>query len=252
MKKIFLGLLLTLLSQSLHARYFDPEGGRFINRDPLEYVDGMNLYAGYFAQRFQIDPMGTEITETKPEGHRSILDSMNTVKDVFNKDTEKDKSRREAIKKALNLPKLTNKCFTVKVYYITEEDNETTMDQYFDINKSLKNKKCFATLYFGHGDTPTQKKLNAMKDSFDFNKSCEGTKHGMYSCYGGNYNEILDGRGKKIAGSKERNPIGVIEVIDQFGKDYKSIIEKLEKMCKCCDEKPVLYILLGDLNAKPD
>lgn len=61
MKKIFLGLLFVLLSQSVHARYFDPEGGRFINRDPIEYIDGMNLYAGYFAQRFMIDPAGTTV-----------------------------------------------------------------------------------------------------------------------------------------------------------------------------------------------
>jgi RHS repeat-associated protein len=40
------------------ARYYDPTQGRFIGRDPLEYVDGMSLYAGYFAGRFSIDPSG--------------------------------------------------------------------------------------------------------------------------------------------------------------------------------------------------
>jgi RHS repeat-associated protein len=40
------------------ARYYSDELGRFINRDPLEYVDGMSLYAGYFAQRFGLDPSG--------------------------------------------------------------------------------------------------------------------------------------------------------------------------------------------------
>jgi len=30
-------------------RYFSPELGRFISRDPAGYVDGMGLYAGYFA-----------------------------------------------------------------------------------------------------------------------------------------------------------------------------------------------------------
>ena len=34
------------------ARYYSDELGRFISRDPLGYVDGMRLYAGYFAQRF--------------------------------------------------------------------------------------------------------------------------------------------------------------------------------------------------------
>ena len=58
MKKIFLGLLLTLLSQFLQARYYDPDMGRFASRDPIGYSDGMNLYAGYFAQSFQMDPSG--------------------------------------------------------------------------------------------------------------------------------------------------------------------------------------------------
>jgi len=32
--------------------------GRFVNRDPIGYVDGMNLYGGYFAESFGVDPMG--------------------------------------------------------------------------------------------------------------------------------------------------------------------------------------------------
>ena len=43
------------------ARYYSDELGRFISRDPLGYVDGMSLYAGYFAQRFEMDPSGTII-----------------------------------------------------------------------------------------------------------------------------------------------------------------------------------------------
>ncbi len=40
------------------ARYFDNEMGRFISRDPLGFVDGMSLYNGYFAERFNLDLMG--------------------------------------------------------------------------------------------------------------------------------------------------------------------------------------------------
>ena len=54
------------IGHSLSARYFDPEMGRFANRDPLEYKDGMNLYAGYFAQEFKLDPMGTTIVTDCP------------------------------------------------------------------------------------------------------------------------------------------------------------------------------------------
>jgi RHS repeat-associated protein len=39
------------------ARYFDSGLGRFIGRDPLGYVDGMSLYAGYFVPN-GVDPSG--------------------------------------------------------------------------------------------------------------------------------------------------------------------------------------------------
>ena len=38
-------------------RWYDPELGRFINRDPLGYVDGMSLYRGYFVPS-GVDPTG--------------------------------------------------------------------------------------------------------------------------------------------------------------------------------------------------
>jgi RHS repeat-associated protein len=39
------------------ARYYSPVLGRFISRDPLGYVDGMNLYAAYFVPN-STDPHG--------------------------------------------------------------------------------------------------------------------------------------------------------------------------------------------------
>ena len=39
------------------ARYYDPNTGEFISRDPLEYVDGMSLYRGYFVPG-ATDPSG--------------------------------------------------------------------------------------------------------------------------------------------------------------------------------------------------
>jgi len=42
------------------GRYYDGLLGRFLNRDPLGYVDGYSLYAGYFAWGFGVDPSGME------------------------------------------------------------------------------------------------------------------------------------------------------------------------------------------------
>jgi len=40
------------------GRMYDAELGRFPNRDPAEYPDGYNLYAGYFAMWMGMDPSG--------------------------------------------------------------------------------------------------------------------------------------------------------------------------------------------------
>lgn len=48
------------------ARTYDPVQGRFKQRDPLGYVDGMNLYAGYFVP-VDLDPFGlVSVTYTDP------------------------------------------------------------------------------------------------------------------------------------------------------------------------------------------
>ena len=41
------------------ARFYDPDTGEFISRDPLGYVDGMSLYRGYFVPG-AVDPLGLQ------------------------------------------------------------------------------------------------------------------------------------------------------------------------------------------------
>jgi RHS repeat-associated protein len=40
------------------ARYYDPQQGRFIGRDSLEYIDGYSTYMAYFATKQGMDPTG--------------------------------------------------------------------------------------------------------------------------------------------------------------------------------------------------
>ena len=42
------------------ARYYSPQLGQFISRDPLGYVDGMSQYRAYFVLG-GLDPMGTDL-----------------------------------------------------------------------------------------------------------------------------------------------------------------------------------------------
>ena len=57
------------------ARYYSTELGQFISRDPLEYVDGMNIYSGYFARGFANDPSG----EISTIGSSDITEEYNIV-----------------------------------------------------------------------------------------------------------------------------------------------------------------------------
>jgi len=45
----------------LRARYYDPHTAEFISTDPLEYVDGMSLFRGYFVV-IGVDPFGRDLT----------------------------------------------------------------------------------------------------------------------------------------------------------------------------------------------
>ncbi len=45
------------------ARYYSGSLGRFVNRDPLGYVDGMNLYAAYYVPN-KLDPYGQTVNIT--------------------------------------------------------------------------------------------------------------------------------------------------------------------------------------------
>ncbi len=47
----------------IRARYYDPLTGEFTSRDPLEYVDGMSLYRGYFGIG-GVDPFGLNWVDT--------------------------------------------------------------------------------------------------------------------------------------------------------------------------------------------
>ncbi len=56
----------------IRARYYQPLTGEFTSRDPLEYVDGMSLYRGYFVPN-AVDPFGLcEPVGVTPEGKQII------------------------------------------------------------------------------------------------------------------------------------------------------------------------------------
>ena len=68
------------------ARYHDANLGRFISRDPLEYIDGLSLYAAYFAQNFAMDPEGMKRRrkwKRKTPGYRDKVKCMAECADYY-------------------------------------------------------------------------------------------------------------------------------------------------------------------------
>jgi RHS repeat-associated protein len=55
------------------ARMLHPVIGRFMQRDPLGYVDGMSLYAAYHVLQGAVDPEGTSIAPGNPLPPGNIL-----------------------------------------------------------------------------------------------------------------------------------------------------------------------------------
>jgi hypothetical protein len=51
------------------ARYYDPETGEFVSQDPLDYVDGMSQYRGYFVPG-AVDSSGQDVITVKPKGDK--------------------------------------------------------------------------------------------------------------------------------------------------------------------------------------
>ncbi|MCC5830916.1 MAG: RHS repeat-associated core domain-containing protein, partial [Phycisphaeraceae bacterium] len=67
---LFTGYRYNSETGTYHARNreYHPLLGRFMQRDPLGYVDGGNLYAGYFVMWGGVDPMGLEGEATTHTG----------------------------------------------------------------------------------------------------------------------------------------------------------------------------------------
>ncbi len=57
--------------------------GRFISRDPLGYVDGTNLYAGYFSMNLLGDPFGLTNKCTASASGKAVSLSWKTYSDWY-------------------------------------------------------------------------------------------------------------------------------------------------------------------------
>ncbi len=74
------------------ARYYDPENGRWLQRDPLEYVDGMSLYEYVRSGPSQnIDPEGLTCNVCGPDVSRQVRSAIRKVTIKYNRLTAAQK-----------------------------------------------------------------------------------------------------------------------------------------------------------------
>lgn len=85
------------------ARYYNAELGRFISRDPLTFVDGMNMYAGYFSLYGLTDPMGLDLSQDENEMQRQ-RDLFKKIMEEAAKNAEKDNDPTPATSNGLDDP----------------------------------------------------------------------------------------------------------------------------------------------------
>ena len=74
------------------ARYFEPELGVFVSRDPLGFVDGYALYQGWFHTFFSYDPSGCLADTPVTVGVGADNDSIQTLLDKIYQRMKKETS----------------------------------------------------------------------------------------------------------------------------------------------------------------
>ena len=154
------------------ARYYDPAKGRFIQRDPLEYVDGYNLYQYAVSNPINLlDPSGLEVTKERKAGTDYIDDWMKESRD------EDLKEYRQTAEKLKNSTKFKTAARRAQET-LEEKTKENRYTQFFDglaeLGKEFDKvetlfisgsdtagqfaehaakcgKECVVSLYFGHG-----------------------------------------------------------------------------------------------------
>ncbi len=117
------------------ARYWDPALGRFLARDPIGYVDGMNLYQGYFVHG-GVDPSGLRVV-IAPEGNGMDLTWVpnqrpgpwnSSVPPVFTPPTTYREGVIAVLNGYLDAPVQIGKSMTEAAYVLSGNNPEVTMD----------------------------------------------------------------------------------------------------------------------------
>jgi RHS repeat-associated protein len=112
------------------ARYFEPELGVFVSRDPLGFVDGKSVYQGWFELRFKLDFSGrsTHYNVNDPQYH--IPPGWNTFEKLFDEDFQ------ATISFCDGFTKVTRRYWYHAVRYIIENNETKERKEYIQFDQS--------------------------------------------------------------------------------------------------------------------
>lgn len=250
------------------ARYYDPLQGRFLQRDPLGLDVRINFYEYALGQPTRYtDPYGLEIGD-QPNPDYSYADEV--FKYYADQSGQKINNTGLSAKQlgsiknmVANLKSLKGNgtgCPTVKVIYVTTKGPGVGVPE-FAANAGKE--PCTISWYFGHGanDAGTVDKVKKAIGGRDVpkvpdgkNGACMAPRYGVYSCFAGFYNSVIDPANRATAFNpmnggvpSETDSAGIA---DYFNKNFTDTKKQIADMCKCCDGKVELRLYFGSFRER--
>ncbi|MCC5829801.1 MAG: hypothetical protein JJU36_10185 [Phycisphaeraceae bacterium] len=145
-----------------HARFrgreYHPLLGRFMQRDPLGYVDGGNLYAGYFVRWGGVDPMGLLSVAELPD-QQTRFGNPEIIRSQESSLRRAERGARDARMRAdMGLWPVANDVDPYNQHVVTEYDYEALRDERAEKQRRLdtiaaassKEKQCCGGVTRGH------------------------------------------------------------------------------------------------------
>ncbi len=265
-------------------RYNSTFVGRFVQRDPVDYVSGNNLYEYAFSNPVNyVDISGLDVTSTPNEEYEYFDEYVKRGADLIGRfdqgiaDLRKNGAKEEDIRELMQAAEKTikgkwenrrnfanfitafkdlkgQKCPSPEVLYATGEDPYQEFVTHVKNNRS----NCSVSLYFGHGSND--------KESIDKTKEalgnpvvpegeeagCRAPKYAVFSCFAGLHNNAINENNRVETFPNNFNPVSNLSreatnlaLAGYFVQDLHGFRKELAKMCRCCGDKASLRLYFG-------
>jgi len=251
-------------------RYFDPDRGRYLGRDPLGiWEDSEEIGNGYtYAANSPtnwVDPYGLEIRQTPFKWELFVDELFGGIEEATKHPAFAGLPEGEVRSRMLDGAKFVQTwrelkkrdCPTIQPWYVF---GKREIMQAADHIKANHMKPCTINLYMGHsleGDIegqPWDESLDAVGKGMSSPMEWESLKlHiegrlprcGVYACWAKVYNEFISPH-NRIGGYMDIATVTVVNQIPtQFNARFEEFDKMLKNMCRCCNNEVKLNLYFG-------